>query len=102
MCITCGDNFYVNNYGQCMQNPIYCKVSNQFGQCLQCINGFMSMGGVCTREITYCQNYTMVANGQNTCLECYVGYYLKDQLTCARLSNGCASANSSGYCLQCY
>ncbi len=27
---------------------------------------------------------------------------MKDPFTCLRLPNGCASANSSGFCLQCF
>lgn len=36
------------------------------------------------------------------CTQCYIGYYMKDPFTCLRLPNGCASANSTGFCLQCY
>jgi len=27
---------------------------------------------------------------------------MKDQFTCLRLPNGCAIANSTGFCLQCF
>ncbi len=30
-----------------------------------------------------------------------MGYYLKDSTTCARLPNGCAYGNSTGFCTQC-
>ena len=62
----------------------------------------MSVNGVCTQYVPYCQNYSTLANGQNICLKCFIGYYLKDRFTCLRLPNGCALANSTGYCLQCY
>lgn len=102
LCITCSDGYYVDNYGQCKPNPMYCKVSNQYGQCLQCQPSFTFINGLCTQEILYCQNYAQDNLGRNICTQCYVGYYMKDQFTCLRLPNGCAIANSTGFCLQCF
>ena len=36
------------------------------------------------------------------CQQCLIGYYLKDSLICARLSNGCTYGNATGYCTSCY
>lgn len=101
VCVTCKDSFYIDTYGQCRPNPINCKVANQFGQCTNCIAGYTLINGICTVEILYCQTYNNI-NSQIVCQQCYPGYYLRDPFTCVRLPNGCAVANSTGFCLQCY
>jgi hypothetical protein len=101
ICITCADGFYIDTLGQCRPNPPNCRLANQFGQCLQCQPAFTIINGQCGQEVAFCQNYSTNALGRTICAQCFVGYYLRDQLTCMRLPNGCARANSTGQCLQC-
>lgn len=31
ICVSCGDGYYINNYGTCTRNPINCLYANQYG-----------------------------------------------------------------------
>ncbi|EGR30469.1 leishmanolysin family protein, putative, partial [Ichthyophthirius multifiliis] len=128
-CNRCATGFQQDqNQKQCIQNPITsentgiecpqeCKNCSQFGQCIECQDGFYdysvdnpSIKNIkclsCTIKFKHCSQCTSLR-----CLECLPGYQYYDyEDLCIRVievnntivcNKGCTSCNYNGMCFKC-
>ncbi|ELP89293.1 protein serine/threonine kinase, putative [Entamoeba invadens IP1] len=98
-CVECEDEFFLTN-GNCVACISPCKTCvNSNDKCVECLKGFIKSGDTCYSikyDLANCTEYY-----QQYCKKCVVGYYVTQDLKCAKCPENCETCYQSTVCTKC-